>query len=480
MQQLKSLIAEEFRSWQRSKLAVFCFVIFVLLVLITSIVTSVRVEQQRHQLSHHQDQAEETFLAQPDRHPHRMVHYGHYVFRTPAVLAIFDPGVDSITGNSIFLEGHRQNSAMFADVGASANLGGLSSITPASVYLLYAPLLIIIVGYASIVRERENATLQMLLAQGVSVGSIVVGKGLALLLFAVVLLLPMLVLCLFSLAAGESAVAVATMLLVYAAYLCFWVMLALVVSLLAASKANALVMLLAAWLLINLVIPAVAVNISANSIPIAGKIETDLIMLDDLKKLGDGHNAGSKAFDKLRAKLLKQYNVETVEELPINFRGVVAQHAEQKLTDTLNQYAEKRMGQELQQSQKLNQFGWLSPALAVASASQKIAGSDISQHHAFLRDAEAMRIDFVQGLNKLHAEELSYQDDINRNKGAEAGRRARVSSDFWSVLDKFKFQVADAGQRVSAATSSIIMLCVWLLLLIVVLVLQVRRFKLWA
>lgn len=480
MKQLKWLIKEEFRSWQRSKLAVFCFAIFALLVVITSLLTGARIDHQRHQLQHHQGQAEETFLAQPDRHPHRMVHYGHYVFRTPAILAVFDPGVDSVTGNSIFLEGHRQNSAMFADIGASANLGGLSSVTPASVYLLYAPLLIIIIGYASIVRERENSTLQMLLSQGVSVGTVVIGKGLALLLFAIVLLLPMLALCLFSLIEGESIVSVSTLLFIYAVYLGFWVCLTLLISLWASTKANALVLLLASWLLISLVIPALAVNVAANSVPIAGKIETDFIMNEDLKKLGDGHNAKSKAFDELREKLLKQYKVDKVEDLPVNFRGVVAGYAEQKLTDTLNQYAEKRMGQELQQSQKLNQFAWFSPALALSSASQRIAGSDIGHHHEFLRKAEALRIDFVQGLNKLHAEELKYQDDINRGKSAEAERRSRVSSEFWSVLGKFKFEVASARQRIATASSSIIILSVWLLLLLVVLVLQVRRFKLWA
>ena len=60
-----------------------------------------------------------------------MVHYGHYVFRTPAPLARFDPGLDAVTGQSIFLEGHRQNTAMFAASGASADLVELDAGHPA-------------------------------------------------------------------------------------------------------------------------------------------------------------------------------------------------------------------------------------------------------------------------------------------------------------------------------------------------------------
>ena len=121
-----------------------------------------------HERLHLQEQSEETFLSQPDRHPHRMVHYGHYVFRAPPPLALFDPGVDAVTGQSLFLEGHRQNSAMFADARAEARTGGFGTLSPAKIYHLFLPLLIIALGHAVILRERETRTLGPLLSQGVS------------------------------------------------------------------------------------------------------------------------------------------------------------------------------------------------------------------------------------------------------------------------------------------------------------------------
>jgi len=158
-------------------------------------------------------------------------------------------------------------------------------------------------------------------------------------------------------------------------------------------------------------------------------------MNDDLRKLGDGHNAADPAFAKLRANLLAQYNVDKVEDLPVNFRGVVASNSEADLTETLNLYAEKRMQRESAQAAHLSTYRWLSPYLAISGASRNLAGTDLDTHHRFLREAEVVRYDFVQGLNKAHIEDLSYIDDINRNNGEEGWKRARVDATTWQVLN---------------------------------------------
>ena len=171
---------EEWRQWLRSRLAVLSLIVFTLLLLFTTALTMIDAHEARHERLHQQEQAEETFLNQPDRHPHRMVHYGHYVFRAPPPLAIFDPGVDAVTGQSLFLEGHRQNSAMFADARAEARTGGFGALTPAMLYYLFLPLLIIALGHGVILREREARTLGPLLSQGVTGGRLYRGKLLAL------------------------------------------------------------------------------------------------------------------------------------------------------------------------------------------------------------------------------------------------------------------------------------------------------------
>ena len=201
-------------------------------------------------------------------------------------------------------------------------------------------------------------------------------------------------------------------------------------------------------------------------LPSEGKILTDMRMNDDLRKLGDGHNAADPAFAKLRAELLAKYKVERVEDLPVNFRGVVASKSEADLTDTLNEYAEKRMQRERAQAAHLSAYGWLSPYLAIGNASRNLAGTDLETHHRFLREAEALRYDFVQGLNTAHIEKLSYIDDINRNKGEEGWKRARVDADNWQVLNDFRFSPDAGSDRVARATSKLASLVVWFVALV--------------
>ena len=108
-----TVAADEWRYWMRSRLAIWAIALFTVLLVTAGVLTGLQAHEDEHNRNAYQAESEETFLSQPDRHPHRMVHYGHYAFRAPAPLAVIDPGLDAVTGQSIFLEGHRQNSASF-------------------------------------------------------------------------------------------------------------------------------------------------------------------------------------------------------------------------------------------------------------------------------------------------------------------------------------------------------------------------------
>lgn len=300
-------------------------IVFSVLLLFTTVQTTLDAREANHQRLHQQEQAEQAFVDQPDRHPHRMVHYGHYVFRTPPPLAMFEPGVDEVTGQSLFLEGHRQNSAMFADARAQARTGGFGGLTPAKLYHLFLPLLLIALGHGLVLREREARTLGPLLSQGVSGPLLYRGKLLA--LVALIGLLSLLALF-SSIGASLSGESFLTSMTLYLGNLLY------------------LGILSAIRVLTVLVIPRIGVTSASVALPTEGKILTDMRMNDDLRKHGDGHNAADPAFTKLRANLLAQYNVDTIEELPVNFRGIVSAKNETDQAETLNAYAEKRMQRE--------------------------------------------------------------------------------------------------------------------------------------
>ena len=477
MDRVLKITTEESRLWLRSRLAFNALLVFALLLTATSVLTALRMSAEQEQRSEQQAQAEETFLSQPDRHPHRMVHYGHYVFRVPPPLSVVDPGVDAVTGQSIFLEGHRQNSAMFADAGAGANLGGFEDLTAALVYQLFVPLLLIAIGHGLIVREREENTLAPLLAQNVTGGMLCLGKWIALAGVAFVLLLPLFVMTAVAVARGESLLTSAGVIGIYGLYSLVWCSLILLVSTLVRSRSLGLGILALVWLGAVLIVPRSAVESASSFVPAAGKLETDLRMQAELRAVGDGHNAGAPEFLQLRANLLAQYDVDRVEDLPVNFRGVVAEVNEADMTEVMNKYAAERMALEARQARFAEAFGWLSPVVAVSAGSRALAGTDLATHHRFLREAEQVRFDFVQGLNRVHVEQLDYTIDINRSIDTASERRTRMSAENWNVLDEFIFEAAPAGERLTRAAPALTMLLAWFLALTAGLVLAARRIR---
>ena len=455
---------EEWRHWRRSRLVLISTCIVSLLIIVTAFLTFSDISEANQAREHLQSHSEETFKSQPDRHPHRMVHYGHYVFRTLPPLAAFDPGVDTVTGQSIFLEGHHQNTAMFADTRAKARTGGFGTLSAAKIYQLFLPLLLIAIGHAVLIRERENKTLGSLLAQGVTGPQIVMGKGLALLGISLLLSLPALCLILLAVMRAE---ALSIALSIYGGYLLFlsvWVGLILCASVFIKTRGLALGGLLIVWFVSSLIIPRLGVAATSSLMPMDGKFQTDMKMASDIRALGDSHNASDPAFAKLKANILAQYDVETIDELPINYRGLVAETNENALTDLMNQYAGDRMQKEMQQSQTLRALSFLSPYVAIDFGSRHLAGTDLATHHRFLREAEAVRFDFVSALNDAHKNKLPYDIDIGRNKDEAGFRRARISADNWSELDEFRFGPDAATTRLSRAALPFGVLLIWSLL----------------
>ena len=465
MNSVFSIAREEWRLWLRSRLALSALLVFALLLTSTSVLTALRMSAEHQQRSEQQALAEAAFLSQPDRHPHRMVHYGHYVFRAPPPLSVVDPGVDAVTGQSIFLEGHRQNTAMFADAGAGANIGSFEALNAALVYQLFVPLLLIAIGHGLIVREREENTLAPLLAQNVTGVMLCLGKWIALAGVTLVLLLPLFVMTAVAVARGESLLASAGLIGIYALYSLVWCSLILLVSALVRSRGLGLGILALFWLGAVLIVPRSAVETASTVMPAEGKLETDLRMQAELREVGDGHYPNAPEFLQLQANLLAQYDVESVEDLPVNFRGVVSEAAEAALTDVMNRFAEERLALEARQARFAESFGWLSPVVAVSAGSRALSGTDLATHHRFLREAEAVRFDFVQGLNRVHAEQLDYIIDINRDNDMASERRARMSAENWNVPDEFSFPAAPAGERLARSTPALTMLFTWFLLL---------------
>jgi ABC-2 type transport system permease protein len=478
MRQALAIAGAEWRLMLRSRLALVGVATLLLLSGIAAVTSASQMAAAASARAQAQIATDEQFKAQPDRHPHRMVHYGTYAVRPVGPLAAFDPGVDAFTGTLLFLEGHRQNSATFGAARESSDLVRFGQLTPAFVLQTLAPLLLVFLGFATVARERESGTLRNLTAHGAGAAAILGGKALALTVVALLALLPALV-ALASAALGhpgEAGIAALTA-LGYAVYLLIWVIAIVAVSALARGSQGALVTLITTWALVVVLVPRAAAGWAGVAAPLPSRVDTELAIAADLRRMGDSHNPNDPHFAAFKAKLLKQYGVARTEDLPFNYRGVIAQEGERLTSQLFKDYAARADAIQNAQSAQLAAMGLLSPALAVRRASMVGAATDLGTHLDFMAAAEAYRYQLVQRLNGLQATAVASADDAARSRDPIADRRTRISADFWKTIPDFRFTPPAPYTRASAMAPALLQLLLWLALAIGLLWLAGRRLK---
>lgn len=460
---------EEWRLLRRDRVAVLGLA---LLLLLTAVAAFTAWEQRRTadaERARHQAQADHEFEAQPDRHPHRMVHYGHFVFRPLNPLAAFDPGVDAYTGHTLFLEGHRQNSANFGDVRQSSLLLRFGQLTPAFVLQVLAPLLLIFVGHAALARERESGTLRVLLAQGVRPRQIVAGKLLALCGVAAAALLPaLLALCWIGAATPASAGLAVAMAVGYGVWLLIWAAGIVGISAWFGRGRDALVALLAIWAVSVVLVPRLAPEIAASALALPTRFETDIAVARDLAALGDSHDPDDPYFAGFKKKVLAQYGVSRVEDLPVNYKGLLGMEGERLTSALFERYASANFERQAAQLRRADAFALVSPVIALRRLSMAAAGTDLQNYRRFVEQAERHRYRLVQELNRLQAEKLSFAGD-------RFSRDSRISHSHWHGFADFRYEASPPAEALRRAAPAAGVLLLWLGLLAGLLAVATRR-----
>jgi ABC-2 type transport system permease protein len=470
-----SLIAgDELRMMVRNRLAMIGLGLLLLLT-VTAVISAWAHQRGIAELrARHAHAAEAAFDAQPDRHPHRMVHYGTFIFRPLGPLAAFDPGVDAFTGNSMFLEGHRQNTANFGDVRQSSLLIRFGQLTPAFVLQVVAPLLLIFLGYGVLARETEHGTLRVLMLQGVKRWQVVAGKLLALGLVALIAGAPAMI-GLVAIARQPEALALPMLAIAagYAGYLALWTVLIVLVSAWVRRGRDALLALTALWTISTILLPRAAADLASAAIPLANRLQTDVAIARDLRAMGDSHNPDDPHFAAFKQSVLDRHGVSRVEDLPLNYKGIVAIEGERLTSSLFNRYAATSHAAQARQNAYVDLIGLLSPAIALRSLSMAAAGTDLDGHRRFLDQAEAYRYALVQRLNTMQAQAVSFADDTATDAGAD--RRKRVSASHWQAVPDFRFVAPDGATLAAAALPGLGVVLGWLVLAIAALGLAARR-----
>lgn len=432
-----------------------------LLLILTSLIAFSHWQQQQDFIEAQtiwQQQNDANWEAQPDRHPHRAAHYGKMVFRIISPLSFIDSGVNPFVGNALFLEAHRQNSSSFKQYVSSTAYMGLGYLSGATIILVIWPLVLIALAFNSVSGERGQGTLRQLVSQGITVKQLLFGKTLAYsvisLIFLVVIFAIAIGFMLFSHVHGSDVLRMGWMFILYLLYCLLWTVVVVLISNWCRTNQQSLSALLLFWLLTVIVMPKMAYSLAEMQYPMPDRAVFDIQTAQEIAKVGNSHDPDDPYFNEFRERVLAEYGVSRIEDLPVNWRGVLMQEGERITSEVFGQQYEKLMQIADQQNQLVGQVAWFSPYLLANKLSSFFAATNAESFLHYENAAEQFRFELIKQLNKLHAEEIELEND----------RSQKVSHEHWTNLGQFDYHAPALQDDIVRIYPPLLMLFFWLVL----------------
>ena len=412
--------------------------------------------------------AREHWESQGEKNPHSAAHYGIYAFKPRLALSFVDEGVDPYTGTSVWLEAHRQNDFLLRPAQDATAAQRIGALTAAQVLQHLVPLLIILLTFGALAGEREQGTLRQLLATGIGRRNLAAGKALGVAGALGLMLVPAALTGAAALVVANPGPAAsplargAVLAGVYLAYFTAFLALSLAVSAWARSARTALVTLLAVWVVNGLVAPRVAVDLSKWLHPTPSALEFARTVEREMAT-GAG-DISRPDRDASTRRLLAEYGVERVEDLPINAVGVYLQESEEFGNRIFDRNYGALWDTFERQSIVHETVALAAPLLAVRTLSMGLAGTDVQQHRHFATAAETYRRDLMRQMNGDMTEN-SLTGDFTYTVGAEV----------WEAVPPLQYAAPTLGWVLGSRVLSLLVLGTWLVGAIIAAVVRVRR-----
>ena len=368
----------------------------------------------------------------------------------------------------MFIEGHAQNPARHRAVDGGTALSRFEGFSAAWALQVVAPLLIVLAGFATLSGDVARETLRQELGTGASAGVLICGHLIALAAASLLLVMAMLLISLpgLSIQYGD-ATDLAALLALAAAYLLYLLVfcaLTVGVSALAGSARTSLVVLLGFWVVSTLLLPRVAPAVAESLYPTPSAPAFRTGVTEEAENGADGHDPADKRLDALRAALMARYRVDSVDDLPLNSRGVALEFAEANSTRVYNRHFDRLHATYQQQDATQRLFGLASPTLALQSWSRAFAGTDFPAHLAFLRGVEDYRYRLIQALNQ----------EVKLHKAPQGGKHVADIAGITRSVHYRPPQQTLAGTA-TAQRGNLVILLVWLMLGCVVVLISARK-----
>lgn len=414
----------------------------------------------------------ETWLAQSAKDPHSAAHYGAYVFKPRGPLTLVDSGINPYTGVAAWLEAHKQNDFQFRPAQDRASVARLGQVTAAVTLQVLAPILVILLAFTKFAGERENGTLRQVLAAGVRASQLALGKTVGVSAALGLVVVPAAVVGSAALlwssgagAMGENAGRLLGLAAAYSVYILTFLGMALAVSAFARKASSALAVLIAFWALNVVLVPRAAADLSRVWYPTPSAFEMHEAVRHDTYDGLPVHDYNVLRAADLRERLLAQYGVARVDDLPVNFRGIDYLEREARSNEVWAAHYEALWRAFEAQAAVHRAAGFAAPLLAVRAISMALTGVDVAHHQHFARAAEDYRRRLVLAMNT----DLAY--------GGSSARRGAYTADpaLWSTIDPFVYEAPDAAWALSRVPAAVAAMALWLSLAGIALTVSLRR-----
>lgn len=467
---MRTIIQKEWLEIRRDKVSSVLLISFTLL-LVVSLVISWSYNNWYSEIQQEVTaNARKHWETQGVKNSHSAAHFGIYLFKPLSSLALWDTGIDKHVGISLYIEAHKRNHLQLKAVEDNPLLARWGELTPAYVLVFLMPLLIIWLASNSVVKERADGTLKMVLSQGTSLSRYVWGKALTLWIISAGLIVALWLIAgaLLSIARGSSFFSQESiwLLVVYLVFTGIFIHLSLFVSLRSHHQRNALVLLIGIWLVMVWFVPRFTTQLSERLYPSPTSEVFLKNVSDDIATNGiNGHGGENEKMKKLKAEWTRKYNVDSVQQLPLNWLGVTLQADE----DTNNVIYEKHYRQLYalyDRQQRIHQLSaFVSPVIPARSASMSLSGTDLLSSVHFSESVDAYRKDFIRILNNRLRDKSRYNE---RDTGTVA---------VWKALPVFRYTPPSPEEKLSHAKTHLVILLLWLLLSMVLMHVTIRSVK---
>ncbi|MFD0964047.1 DUF3526 domain-containing protein [Pseudofulvibacter geojedonensis] len=458
METLIAVVKKELKSAFRERLVVALGLIVMLLLSASMYSGYVAYTQQQANIENLQKEKRKQWLEQHEKHPHIAAHYGTYVFKPKSILSIFDFGLDSYTGTSIYLEAHYQHEFMFRPAQLRSSMVRFGELSIAMVLKVFLPLLIIFVAFSAYTKERESGTLRLLLSQGVSLGILSWGKIIAISLLVGLTLIPFFVgftvswfLDIDNTVIPDISTRLILLIVLYITYLFVLIVLSVWVSLQCKNGKSALLTLLVCWIAATILLPKATANLSESIYPLPS-MRAFKAGIQTHKDNGlDGKTSKVQRYEQLKKEMLQKHDVDSIQKLPFNFSGYSMQ-ASEEYSDKIYDFHTKKLRNQLLDQNFISRFtSLINPYQATQNLSMAIAATDIHSTFHFEDEVNKYRRKLIKTMN----------DDMAYNTKYGEFYEYKVGKDLFEKVPDFRHQTQMVYQVLKQYIIEIISIILW-------------------